>query len=199
METAGDIGGAILALEEAVELDPEDVRAWLNLAGLRHRRGEHPAAIDAFARSASLYVARGETLKAIAVYKQATRIAPLRDDLALALAGQYEVHGLIGEAVEQLVSAAAARAQRAEPLGCLELIGAALQLDRDNLEDRVRLAEAYAARGRLADAGALLREVIEHLDPQEEMELHGAVAERLVHLGHSPRSTHEENRAAGSG
>jgi pilus assembly protein FimV len=186
LEAAGDVVGALLALEEAVEVDPEDVRAWLSLAGLRHRRGEDPAAIDAFARAANLYEARGQGLKAIAVYKQATRIAPLRDDLALALSAQYEQHGLMGEAMEQLVTAASARASRQEPLGCLELIRAALRLDPDNLEDRVRLAETLAERRRLKEACELLGEVIAQLDPQEQPALYGAAAERLAALGQGP-------------
>lgn len=182
----GDLPGGIRAFEEATELHPEDVRTWLGLGALRHERGEDPLAVDAFARAASIYVRQGQALKAIAVYKQATRIAPMRDDLALELATQYRNQGLASEAVEQLFSALCARASRGESLDCLEVIRTALELDNDNLADRVRLAESYSARGRVAEAMEVFREVLDRMDPEAHAQVYESVARRMAYHGDAP-------------
>ena len=185
---SGDLSGGLLAFEEATELHPRDVRSWLGLAAVRHKRGEESMAVDAFARAACIYVNEDQGLKAIAVYKQATRIAPMRDDLALELANQYRNQGLGIEAVEQLLSAVNARASRGESLDCLSLIRTTLELDKENLTDRVRLAESFSARGRIADAMEVLREVIDLVDSELHPEVYESVARRMVHHGDPPIS-----------
>ena len=182
----GELSSAVLAFEEATELHPEDVRAWLGLAAVRHERGEDPLAVDAFARAAALYVSRDEILKAIAVYKQATRIAPMRDDLALELAGQYRRQGLDTEAVEQLFAALTARAHRGELLDCLSVIQTALELDKENIGDRVRLAEELSSRGRASEAMEAYSEVIDRLDGAAHRTIYEMVARRMVHHGGAP-------------
>jgi tetratricopeptide (TPR) repeat protein len=185
---SGDLSGGLLAFEEAAELHPRDVRSWLGLAAVRHKRGEESMAVDAFARAACIYVNEDQGLKAIAVYKQATRIAPLRDDLALELAIQYRNQGLGIEAVEQLLSAVNARASRGESLDCLSVIRTTLELDKDNLSDRVRLAESFSARGRIADAMDIFREVIDLVDSELHPEVYESVARRMAHHGDPPIS-----------
>ena len=182
----GEFVAASLAYEEATELHSDDVRAWLGLAAVRHKLGEEPLSVDAFARAASIYVEQGHGLKAIAVYKQATRIAPMRDDLALELATQYRHQGLHTEAVEQLLCAMTARANRGEPLDCLSVLRTTLELDQENLADRVRLAEEFSARNRSREALEIFSEIIARLDVGIHQTIYEAVARRMAHLGELP-------------
>ena len=90
--------------------------------------------------------------------------------------------------MEQLLSALTARASRGEPLDCLNVIRSALELDHENLADRVRLAESFSARGRIAEAMDVFREIMERLDPEVHGQLYESVARRMVFHGDAPSS-----------
>lgn len=172
---------AIADLESVLREDPRDVRAWLSVANLYHRQGNRPRAVDAFLQAAAHYEREQLTLKAIAVYKQAIRIAPERADLHLALARNYQQHGLRNEAAEAFQAALTRLDAAEDQMAKLDVIRQVLALDPHNLSDRVRLAEAYSALGQISAAAAEFRQVAGALDEAGHGTGFQQVAERLLY------------------
>ena len=175
---------AIAAYERVLTEDPLDVRARLNLANLYYRREDYPRAVEAFLEVAKTYEETGATLKAIAVYKQAIKLAPERADLFVLLAHNYEQHGLLNEAGSSYKQALRLLSGEGDTGDKLDVIKRILELDPVNLVDRVRLAEAYSALGHLNDAVRQFRRVALELDRLGHTQAFQRIGERLLY--HQP-------------
>lgn len=192
----GQYKKAIAEYEKVLKEDPNDVRARLNLANLYYRQKDLKRAVETFLAVARIYEDGGFTLKAIAVYKQVLKIVPDRDDLYVALASNYQQHGLLNEAAAQYREALRLLDGSGDQLGKLNVIRQILELDPNNVPDRLRLAEAYSALGQITDAVREFRQVAESLERLGYNEDFQRTAERLLY--HQPDDAQTAKKLAGS-
>jgi tetratricopeptide (TPR) repeat protein len=148
----GKIAAAIQEYRRIVEHDPKDFAA-LNTLGDLYVRAEKPAdAIACFTRVAEHYRTQGFTLKAIAMYKKIQRLDPTALDVADKLGTLYEQQGLIVEARQQYMLMADAYTQAGQRRKALEVLRRIADLDPQNAEIRLKLAQSYAHEGLRFDA-----------------------------------------------
>jgi tetratricopeptide (TPR) repeat protein len=180
----GQYGKAIAEYQRIVKQDPNDIRAKLKLGDLYIRAGETDAAVQVLREVAEHYSQEGFTLKAVAVLKQILKLDPRLADVSVALAAHLHQQGLVNEAVRQYKDAARIYGQHGQSAERLEVIRHMVELDPDNVTDRIRLAESFSASGRYSEAVALFRDGCRILEKRDRPQLYCKVAERLLH--HQP-------------
>jgi len=168
-------------MERLVNAEPNDIKLRLELADLFSRAEEPQKAVEQLLHVARRYERDGFGLKAMGVHLQVMRLSPQNRDSAMALGKHYTEHGLYGEAAKSFARALTAAT---EPPQRLAVIQSILELDQDNLADRVRLAEALSAVGQLQEAAKELRRVADVLEHKAGDQDYPRVAERLLY--HQP-------------
>lgn len=139
----GKIPAAIQEYARIVEHDAGDINALNTLGDLYSRVDKKEEAIECFKRVAAHYREQGFGLKAIAVYKKITRFTPAATDVAAALAALYEQQGLMVEARTQYMTVADALARQGQNREALEILRRVADLDPNNIDLRLRLAESF--------------------------------------------------------
>jgi tetratricopeptide (TPR) repeat protein len=160
----GKIPAAIKEYRQIVEHDEADFTALNMLGDLYVRTGKKDEAIACFARIAEHYRQQGFALKAIAMYRKIDRLIPGDPQLAGVLAELYESQGMAVEARTQYLLIAETYTKSGDAARALEVFRKVADLDPQNTEIRLKLAEGYlrenlhteAARA-FAEAGAHLR------------------------------------------
>ena len=188
----GQYGKAVEEYQRIVQADPEDIRSKLKLGDLHIRASQTDDAIRVLREVAEHYGRQGFMLKAVAVYKQILKLDPQLPEVSETLASHYHQQGLLTEAVKQYKDAAREYARTGRMLERLEVIRKMVELDAENVADRIRLAEAFSAAGRYTQAVTLFREACRVLERRDRPVLYCKVAERLLH--HQP-DDFEVNRA----
>ncbi len=178
---SGQLKKAVPEMERLVNAEPNDIKLRLELADLFARAEEPQKAVEQLLHVARRYERDGFGLKAMGVHLQVMRLSPQSRDSALALGKHYTEHGLYGEAAKSFARAVTAAT---EPQQRLSVIQSILELDQDNLADRVRLAEALSAVGQLQEAARELRRVADVLEHKAGDQDYPRVAERLLY--HQP-------------
>ncbi len=142
---------AIKDYAKIVEIDPADVRSRQKLAELYVRTNKNAEAYEHLEAVAKYFSSNGFYLKAIAIYKQMQRLDPGQVSLMNRLAELNEKQGLIGDAMAEyrkLVDYYERNGMVADEIKTLEKM---TELDINNLNVRVKLAEVYAVNERLED------------------------------------------------
>ncbi|HEX8071989.1 MAG TPA: tetratricopeptide repeat protein [Pyrinomonadaceae bacterium] len=161
--TQGKIAAAVQEYRRIVEADEGDYTALNTLGDLYIRLDKQAEAVECFIRVADHYREQGFALKAIAIYKKVARLRP--DELAVAqkLATLYEQQGLIVEARAQYLFIADACMRAGRARDALEALRRTADLDPQNADIRLRLAEGFMresmrdeAAGAFAEAGTRL-------------------------------------------
>jgi tetratricopeptide (TPR) repeat protein len=159
----GKIPSAIQEYRKIVERDPADFAALNTLGDLYARTKNEKEAIGYFIRVADHYREQGFALKAIAMYKKISRLAPDAPGVAQHLARLYEQQGLYVEARAQYMTIADAATRDGRPVESLEALRRIADLDPRKVDIRTRLAEGYTREGMkqeaadaYAEAGELL-------------------------------------------
>ena len=154
----GKIPAAIKEYSKIVESEPEDFTTLNTLGDLHVRTGNQAAAITCFRRIAEHYRDQDFALKAIAMFKKIDRLQPGNIEIATHLADLYAQQDLVIEARAHYLIVANAHAQsgaRQEGLGILRKIA---DLDPQNTEVRIKLAENYLHEGMSKEAAASFAE-----------------------------------------
>ncbi|PIE18493.1 MAG: hypothetical protein CSA66_04600 [Proteobacteria bacterium] len=183
----GQYKRAVVEMEKIVVNDPSDMRARLELADLLHRSQEQARAVELYMDSARRYDLDGFGLKALGVYLQVVRLDPDNREARAALGKHYADHGLLADAAAQVSKALASVPQSAGERGRLEVVKPLLEMDPDNLGDRLLLAEAYSGQGLLKEAVREFRAVAAALDERAAEADYQLVAERLLYHDNDPR------------
>lgn len=178
---SGQLKKAVPEMERLVQSEPNDVRLRLELADLHARAEEPHKAVEQLLWVARRYERDGFGLKALGCHLQVMKLQPNNRDATLALGRHYAEHGLYGEAARSFAGALGGAADGPQRL---QVIQALLELDPDNLVDRVRLAEALSAQGQLGDAARELRRVADVLEHKAGDQDYPRIAERLLY--HQP-------------
>lgn len=154
----GKINAAIKEYRQIVENDFNDLTTLNMLGDLCGRANQNEEAITCFLRIAEHYREREFTLKAIAMYKKIDRLKPKDPAIANQLAILYAAQGLAADARAQYLIVADACTRAGKTKETLEILHKVADLDSNNPEIRLKLAEGYLKEGLNAEAGAAFRE-----------------------------------------
>jgi len=164
------VAKAIKDYAKIVELDPADVRSRQKLAELYVRTSKNTEAYEQYESVAKYFSSNGFYLKAIAIYKQMQRLDPSQIALFNRLAELNEKQGLLGNAMAEyrnLVDYYGRNGMIADELKTLEKMR---DLDLNNLNIRVKLAEVYARNEREDEGYAELEAVLEILSDKGDFD-----------------------------
>ena len=159
----GKIPAAIKEYCKIVEDEPDDLTTLNMLGDLYVRVGNQAAAISCFRRIAEHYRDQDFALKAIAMFRKIDRLQPHNTEIATHLADLYAQQDLVVEARAHYLAVATAHSKAGathEALGVLRKIA---DLDSQNTEIRIKLAEGYLKEGMNTDAAAAFTEAGQHL------------------------------------
>jgi tetratricopeptide (TPR) repeat protein len=143
----GKFPAAIKEYTQIVANDPNDFTTLNMLGDLYGRTGKSQEAIDCFIRIAEHYREQGFESKAIAMYKKIERLAPGTLDVAKNLAVLFESQGLNVEARAHYLVVAEAYTRAGQSEEALEVLRKVADLDPQNTEIRLKLAEGYMQQG----------------------------------------------------
>jgi len=164
------VAKAIKDYAKIVELDPVDVRSRQKLAELYVRTNKNTEAYEQYESIAKYFSSNGFYLKAIAIYKQMQRLDPSQVSLFSRLAELNEKQGLIGNAMTEyrnLVDYYGRNGMIADEIKTLEKMR---DLDLNNLNVRVKLAEVYANNDRKDEGYTELESVLEILSEKGDFD-----------------------------
>lgn len=148
----GKINAAIKEYRQIVDNDVNDLTALNMLGDLYVRAGKKEEAVSCFERIAEHYSNQEFTLKAIAMYKKIERIRTRDPIIAHKLAELYATQGLVHDARAQYLVVADAYTRAGANKKALDILHKIADLDPNNTEIRLKLADGYLKEGMKRDA-----------------------------------------------
>lgn len=148
----GKIPAAIKEYRLIVEHDSDDFTALNMLGDLYARLDNKQEATQCFLRIAEHYREEGFQSKAIAMYKKIDRLNPRSPEIANKLASLYETQGLVVDARAQYMIVAEAWLRDGQTRKALEIYRKVADLDPQNTEARIKLAQGYMREGMEGEA-----------------------------------------------
>ena len=139
----GKITAAIKEYRQIVDHEPSDLTTLNMLGDLYVRANKKEEAISCFERIAQHYSTQEFNLKAIAMYKKIERLRPRDPDIARKLGDLYGSQGLVVDARGQYLIVADAYTRAGDNKRALEVLHRIADLDPNNTEIRLKLAEGY--------------------------------------------------------
>jgi tetratricopeptide (TPR) repeat protein len=137
----GKIRAAIGEYKRIVENDPKDF-STLNVLGDLYAKGSEAAeAVNCFTQVAEHYSKQGFAQKAIAIYNKISRLQPNSADVSAKLAQLYQLKGSFAEARSHYVALAEQYQSRGQKSEALEIWKQVAQLDPNNTEVYLKIAE----------------------------------------------------------
>jgi tetratricopeptide (TPR) repeat protein len=150
----GKINSAIKEYRQIVDNDTDDLTTLNMLGDLYVRAGKKEEAVSCFERIAQHYSAQEFNLKAIAMYKKIERIRTRDPIVALKLAELYASEGLVHDARAQYLVVADAYTRNGDHKRTLEILHKIADLDPNNTDVRLKLAEGYLKENMRREAAA---------------------------------------------
>ncbi|MGH9903338.1 MAG: tetratricopeptide repeat protein, partial [Pyrinomonadaceae bacterium] len=201
----GKIPAAIQEYQRIVENDTADFTALNTLGDLFARVDRKHEAVACFKRVAEHYREQGFSLKAIAMFKKVMRFNPGAPEVAGPLAALYEQQGLLVDARAQYLTVADAHARAGRKREALEVLRRVADLDPNNTQIRLRLAESLLGEGlqdlaaeAFTQAGDRLaarndhERALEAFARAHDLQPHGHAALQGLLNSHSARGTADE-------
>jgi tetratricopeptide (TPR) repeat protein len=139
----GKINAAIKEYRQIVDNDADDLTTLNMLGDLYVRSNKKEEAVSCFERIAEHYSAQEFNLKAIAMYKKIERLRPRDPIIAFKLAELYASQGLVHDARAQYLVVADAYTRSGDNKRALEILHKIADLDPNNTEIRLKLADGY--------------------------------------------------------
>ena len=139
----GKINAAIKEYRQIVENDADDLTTLNMLGDLYVRSGKKEEAVSCFERIAEHYSVQQFNLKAIAMYKKIERLRTGDPIIALKLAELYANEGLVHDARAQYLVVVDAYTRSGDNKRALEVLHKIADLDPNNTEIRLKLADGY--------------------------------------------------------
>jgi tetratricopeptide (TPR) repeat protein len=148
----GKISAAIIEYRNIVAHDDNDFGALNTLGDLYVRTKQQDEAINCFRNVAEYYRQQGFTLKAIAMYRKIDRLQPQDPEVSGNLAALYEAQGLLVDARAQYMIVADYYARDGQQRKALEVLRRVADLDPNNTEIRLQLAQGFMRENLLKEA-----------------------------------------------
>src|SRR5689334_9310037 len=139
----GKINAAIKEYRQIVDNDADDLTTLNMLGDLYVRAGKKDEAVSCFERIAQHYGNQEFNLKAIAMYKKIERLRTRDPIVAMKLAELYAAEGLVHDARGQYLVVADAYTRSGDNKRALEILHKIADLDPNNTEIRLKLADGY--------------------------------------------------------
>lgn len=175
----GKITAAIKEYRQIIKHDQDDFTALNMLGDLLARAGEKEEAATCFLRIAEHYRDQEFRLKAIAMYRKIEKLKPRDPPIAKELGDLYAAQGLIADARAQYLVVADACTRAGETKQTLKILHKIADLDPQNTEVRLKLAEGYLKERMEVEAARAFAEA----------------AHRLLENGHPERSLDAYSKA----
>jgi tetratricopeptide (TPR) repeat protein len=139
----GKIPAAIKEYRQIVDNDADDLTTLNMLGDLYVRSGKKEEAVSCFERIAEHYSAQEFNLKAIAMYKKIERLRTHDPVIALKLAELYAAQALVHDARAQYLVVVDSYTRSGENRKALDILHKIADLDPNNTEIRLKLADGY--------------------------------------------------------
>src|SRR6202171_4696244 len=159
----GNINAAIKEYRQIVEHDQSDYTTLNMLGDLCVRAGKKEEAISCFSGIAERYREQEFTLKAIAMYKKIDRLDPRNPVIAEKLANLYSNQGLVVDARAQYMVLADTYTRAGDSKKAVEVLHKIADLDPNNIDVRLKLAESYVREGLRSEAAQAFSEAGQRL------------------------------------
>ncbi len=143
----GKINAAIKEYRQIIKHDDSDLTTLNMLGDLLARTGEKEEAATCFLRIAEHYREQEFRLKAIAMYRKIEKLKPRDAGIAKELGDLYAAQGLIADARTQYLVVADAHTRAGRSKDTLEVLHKIADLDPQNTDIRLKLAEGYLKEG----------------------------------------------------
>ncbi|MFZ0815548.1 MAG: tetratricopeptide repeat protein [Candidatus Sulfotelmatobacter sp.] len=158
----GKMQNAIAEYEKVLKADPKDLTVTNTVGDLYSRLGDADKATEAFKIVGDAYASQGFTVKAIAMYKKISKLKPSLESV-LKLAELYTQQGLFNDARAQYLQVAEEFLKSGELENAVRIFQKILEMDPENTNMRVRLAEVYVRLGKKTDAWQIFSSAAETL------------------------------------
>ncbi|GEM_PF-3406598 len=165
-----------------IQQDPSDVRARLQLVDLLQQDGRTEDAVEELLRTAAVYSERGVPIKAVAVLRQAVKMAPERPDVRVTYGQVFEKLRMNDDAAREYRRACDLYNVNGQHRAEVEALAQLVSLDDGRVEDWIMVAEALNRVGRVEKAAGMYRRLGERLLAAGETNDWEIVAERAAFL-----------------
>jgi len=177
----GKLQNAIAEYEKILKNDPKDLTVNNTVGDLYARLGDTSRAIECFKSVGDAYASQGFTVKAIAMYKKITKLHPSVDG-SLKLAELYTQQGLFNDARAQYLQVAEDFLKNSELDQAVRLFQKVLEMDPENVQMRVKLAEVYIRLGKKNEAWELFSAAAESLRSRGSLPAAEDILQRMLSL-----------------
>ena len=176
----GALDKALRDYQTLLRAEPNDVNVRIKVCDLQLRRGKIKNAVNGYLKVAEQFVRDGFDAKAVAIYKQVTKIDPEQYQVYLPLAELYERIGLTSEAISAFAAAVEGYQRHNRKSEALDLLRKMSSLEPGNVQNRLRVADLLAAEERREEALDEYRQALTELEHQGDWEREIAVYERVI-------------------
>ena len=183
----GKLQNAIAEYEKILKNDPKDLTVTNTVGDLYSRIGESDKATDCFKSVGDAYAGQGFTVKAIAMYKKICKLKPSLESL-LKLAELYTQQGLFNDARAQYLQVAEEFLKAGELDNAVRIFQKILEMDPENSQMRVKLAEVYVRLGKKQEAWQIFSAAAESMRSKGSLGAAEEVLQRMLTL--DPGNTH---------
>jgi len=178
----GAVDKALKDYQTLLDADPRDANVRLKVGDLKLRLGKADEAIAAYLKVADQFTRDGFDAKAVAIYKQVSKLDGKRYDVFIPLADLYQRLGLTSEAMVALQTAAEAYQREGRKREALDLLRRMASLDPTNTTSRLKVAELLVQEGLAPEALAEFSEAAAELERQGDWEARAGVLQRVLEL-----------------
>src|ERR1700689_1490873 len=177
----GQMLNDIAEYEKILKADPKDLTVTNTIGDLYSRLGEADKATECFKSVGDAYANQGFTVKAIAMYKKISKLKPSLESV-LKLAELYSQQGLFNDARAQYLQVAEEFLKNGELDNSVRIFQKILEMDPENSNMRVRLAEVYIRLGKKSDAWQIFSAAAESLRSKGSLSGADEVLQRMLTL-----------------
>jgi len=177
----GKLQNAISEYEKILKNDPKDLTVTNTVGDLYSRIGEGDKATDCFKNVGDAYASQGFTVKAIAMYKKICKLKPSLESL-LKLAELYTQQGLFNDARAQYLQVAEEFLKAGELENAVRIFQKILEMDPENSQMRVKLAEVYIRLGKKTEAWQIFSAAAESMRSKGSLAAADEVLQRMLSL-----------------
>ncbi len=178
----GALDKALEDYQTLLKADGKDSNIRLKVGDLQLKLGRTQEAIEAYLRVAQQFTNEGFDAKAVALYKQITRLDEKRFDVHAQLGDLYHRMGLTSEGLKALQLAADGAYRVGDKQQALGLLRRMAALDPTNTPSRLKVADLLRKEGQQAEALAEYEEVASELERQRNSEEQLKVLERMLEV-----------------
>src|SRR5499427_2077259 len=183
----GKLQNAISEYEKILKNDPKDLTVTNTVGDLYSRIGESDKATECFKNVGDAYASQGFTVKAIAMYKKICKLKPSLESL-LKLAELYTQQGLFNDARAQYLQVAEEFLKANEFENAIRIFQKILEMDPENSQMRVKLAEVYVRLGKKTEAWQIFSAAAESMRSKGSLSAADEVLQRMLTL--DPGNSH---------